>query len=278
MALKLSLALFLDLIIDRWDSPTLNGSIDLAEFLRKCVLPEITPPDRAEPEIISNRLPDAPQGDPYRTFLETADNRNGSWSIVRNALPAGLSLDRSTGEISGTPTAAVGDYPVTIDFTDGDRQIDTTVIRIRVLPPTGIGGGDIQVTLQWTGSADLDLHVADPAGEEIYYAHSSSQSGGLLDHDANAGCNGIQDDDNAVENVFWPPRSAPVGDYLGWVVVYNPCDGPLDWHLTVRRNGVVIIDQTGNGASPGYAFSVGANGRGKAAGSKAVPSRDYPTK
>ena len=83
-------------------------------------------------------------------------------------------------------------------------------------------------------SADLDLHVLDPASKDapgIEYG-----SGGMLDHDANADCNGTEDDDNAVENVFWAPRSAPEGGYSAWVQVYKECDGPLDWHLTVRRN------------------------------------------
>ena len=196
---------------------------------------------------------------------------------MRYALPAGLTLDPASGTISGTPIGAVGDYAVIVDFQDAQGKFATTTIRVRVTPSAGIGGGDIQVTLRWTGPADLDLHVGDPAGEEIYYNHPESESGGALDHDANAGCNGTEDDDNAVENVFWPPRSAPAGGYAAWVVVYDECEGPLDWHLTVRRNGLVIIDETGTGASSLYSFDVGTAARAQVT-TEPAPTRSYPAK
>ena len=281
LVLKLSLGLYLDAWVSSWESRTISVTFDLFTFVDKCVVPEPDPPaQQDEPDITSARLPDATVGEDYEARLTTADDRGGRWSIVRYALPAGLVLDGSSGVISGTPTAAVGDYPVIVDFTDNSNQVATTVIRIRVLPTTGLGGGDIQITLQWSGPADLDLHVLDPANEEIYYRHTSSESGGQLDHDANAGCNGPADDDNPVENVFWPPHSAPAGSYLAWVDVYRVCDGALDWHLTVRRNGVVIVDESGTGDSTGYAFSVGSAGRagGKVTGTAKPPARSYPAK
>jgi hypothetical protein len=276
VVLKLSVGLFLDAWVERWNSPTLTATIDLYEIVHACVLSEESPPTD-EPAILSARLPDAQIGKPYTAALDTADHRSGKWSVVQFSLPAGLDLDAESGEISGTPTGPVGDRAVIIDFTDRDGKVATTTIRIMVQPSQGIGGGDIQATLRWTGPADLDLHVLDPANEEIYYAHKESESGGTLDHDANAACNGLEDDDNAVENVFWPPRSAPQGGYTAWVQVYAECDGPLDWHLTVRRNGSIIIDQSGTGNSPGYSFSVGSSARIQVA-APPMQSRSYPRK
>lgn len=51
-----------------------------------------------------------------------------------------------------------------------------------------LGTGDVQVTLRWVGTNDLDLHVTDPAGETIYFGNRSSGSDGQLDVDSNAGC------------------------------------------------------------------------------------------
>ncbi len=51
----------------------------------------------------------------------------------------------------------------------------------------GYRSGDVQLTAAWSTRADVDLHVVDPIGEEIYYNHATSDSGGRLDHDANAG-------------------------------------------------------------------------------------------
>jgi len=75
------------------------------------------------------------------------------------------------------------------------------------------GNGDVKVTLQWDFYADIDLHVTDPAGEEIDYTNTSSRSGGELDVDNQDGGSG------AAENVFWesnPPR----GNYQVDLVYY----------------------------------------------------------
>ena len=40
---------------------------------------------------------------------------------------------------------------------------------------------DVQVTVSWDSAADLDLHVADPAGAEVYYGRPRVASGGALD-------------------------------------------------------------------------------------------------
>lgn len=54
-------------------------------------------------------------------FSETPSNTGGSittWSVSSGSLPAGLSLNSSTGEISGTPTAS-GTFSVNITATNG---------------------------------------------------------------------------------------------------------------------------------------------------------------
>jgi Domain of unknown function (DUF6777) len=72
------------------------------------------------------------------------------------------------------------------------------------------GTGDVQVTLQWASDADLDLHVTEPDGTEIYYlASGPTSTGGQLDVDSNVNC----DNDGGVENVFWPVGDAPTGTY-----------------------------------------------------------------
>lgn len=82
-----------------------------------------------------------------------------------------------------------------------------------------LGTGDVQVTLRWTNPVDLDLHVYDPDGEQIWFSNTSSASGGALDVDANGQCG----DDAPVENVFWPTDGAPLGSYAVYVVYYQDC-------------------------------------------------------
>ena len=75
------------------------------------------------------------------------------------------------------------------------------------------GYGDVQVTLTWDNTSDLDLWVTDPFGEKIYYAHPYSESGGQLDVDD---INGY-----GPENIFWPAGAAPNGTYLVQVDYYS---------------------------------------------------------
>ncbi|HET9518301.1 MAG TPA: IPT/TIG domain-containing protein [Actinoplanes sp.] len=260
--------LFLDVVVARWEPRDLYARITINTW-RKCVAPE-APATGGEPEITSARLPDAVIDQPYSAGLSTADGRPGQWSIVDGPLPSGLTLTPD-GTISGTPTGPIGDYPMVVNFTDTANLVATTTVRIRVQPRPSLGGGDIQATLRWAGAADLDLHVIDPAGEEIYFARRLSASGGQLDHDANAACNGPADDDNPVENIYWPTAAAPAGPYTVWVKVYNPCDAPLDWRLTVRRNGTTVVDETGTGDSTAYAFTLGSPGARAAATVRTVP-------
>lgn len=273
---RLTIGFFLDVFVARWEAIGFEGTVDLFP-IKGCVLSD-TPVPGGEPDITSGRLPDARIGESYSARLEVADSRAGTWSVVRG-LPAGLRVDTG-GSITGTPTGVVGDYPVVVDFRDTGGKVATATVRIMVQPPQGIRGGNLQITLQWTGPADLDLHVLDPNGEEIYWNKRSSESGGLLDKDANANCNGVEDDDNAVENVFWPPRSAPTGSYLVWVHTYAECGGLLDWHLTVRRNGAIVLDKRGVGDSEGYVVVVGGQAASLSKRTVANPDRGrtYPRK
>ena len=98
-----------------------------------------------------------------------------------------------------------------------------------------VGTGDVQVSIAWSGASDVDLHVFDPAGEEIFYDHKQSTSGGLLDLDSNAAC--TIDGRNA-ENVVWPTAVAPSGTYRVVVDYYDDCGEPrTDWIVTVQVAG-----------------------------------------
>ena len=99
-----------------------------------------------------------------------------------------------------------------------------------------LGSGDVQVTLRWDNPVDLDLHVFDPSGEEIWFGNTSSASGGQLDVDANAQC----DSSYLVENTHWPTGAAPFGTYEVYVRYYQDCDyvGASAYNLTLLVDGV----------------------------------------
>ncbi|MBL6764108.1 MAG: hypothetical protein ISQ14_04065 [Verrucomicrobiae bacterium] len=70
--------------------------------------------------------------------------------------------------------------------------------------------GDVQISLMWDNSNDLDLHCIDPNGERVFFNHKRAKSGGELDVDMNAQ---RPYSTQPVENIFWPPDGAPAGKY-----------------------------------------------------------------
>jgi hypothetical protein len=105
-----------------------------------------------------------------------------------------------------------------------------------------VGTGDVRVTLTWNSRADIDLHVTDPFGEEIYFGNREAGTGGQLDVDANAGCA----NQPAVENIFWPTGRAPAGPYGISVQLYADC-GTFEtrYEATVYVGGALVGRHTG---------------------------------
>lgn len=94
--------------------------------------------------------------------------------------------------------------------------------------------GDLNFTLFWNSTDDIDLHVTCPAGPEIYYGNRNACNG-TLDVDANAGSLLT----NPVENVFFI-NPAP-GRYHVIVKLYsNRTSGQKNFTLRVlQRDGRV---------------------------------------
>jgi hypothetical protein len=118
-----------------------------------------------------------------------------------------------------------------------------------------VGTGEVQVSVSWNGKSDVDLHVVEPGGEEIYYGNPTSATGGTLDLDSNAGC-AIDDVNN--ENITW--ANAPSGTYTVRVDYWDSCTvTQSDYVVTVQRKGQPV--QTFSGSFTG-AGDQGASGSG----------------
>jgi len=146
--------------------------------------------------ITSTSLPDASIAAAYNQPVETVGGIGAlTFSIVlpgTGTLPSTLSLDPTTGMISGTPTAPAGTFPFTVQVADSSGQRDTQALSVRVTPttppqitttslPDGTAGqaynhrvqatGGIG-TLAWTVSAGslppgLNLNPSGPLGGTI---------------------------------------------------------------------------------------------------------------
>ncbi len=94
--------------------------------------------------------------------------------------------------------------------------------------------GDPQFTLIWDTDADLDLHVIEPGGSEIYWEFRKGDQGGELDVDDVEGL--------GPENIFWKKTAGPRGDYHWWVHYYGGLGGKVfrtKWQVRIKHDGQV---------------------------------------
>jgi len=115
---------------------------------------------------------------------------------------------------------------ISIEDTNGNVG-PTTSLSFTVLH---VGSGDVQVSLSWDTPTDVDLHVVDPSGDEVYYGNTTSVSGGVLDLDSNPACN-LDNKNN--ENITWPTNAAPIGTYIVRVDYWSSCSVTEDTQYIV---------------------------------------------
>ncbi|MFM7870848.1 MAG: Ig domain-containing protein, partial [Actinomycetota bacterium] len=86
--------------------------------------------------VSTSSLPDGKVGVVYsQTLATTGASGSVTWAIVTGSLPAGLTLNSSTGVISGTPTtSAVSTF--TVRATDSAARTDDQGLSITVVPAT----------------------------------------------------------------------------------------------------------------------------------------------
>ncbi len=113
-------------------------------------------------QLASGTLPAAALGQPYQASLTAQGGTSPyHWSIASGALPQGLSLNTSTGVVSGTPQSS-GSYPLDIQVQDSSpapqsQSTKTTVqvnsgMQVSSAPlPAGITGQSYSATLQASG-------------------------------------------------------------------------------------------------------------------------------
>ena len=154
--------------------------------------------------ITSSSLPDGSIGAAYNQPVQTVGGIGAlTFSIVlpgTGTLPQTLSLNTTTGIISGTPTAPAGTFPFTVRVADTGGQQDTQALSLRINPSsppqittTSLPGGTVGQayiqrvqatggigTLAWSvsaGSLPVGL-ILDPSGPTGGTISGTPSSGG----------------------------------------------------------------------------------------------------
>ena len=93
------------------------------------------PPPGTPPDIRTTTLPQGTVNQPYNHPVDATGGTGAlTWSIVAGALPAGLTLNSTNGEISGTPTVA-GTSLFTVRVQDAAGLSDFQALSITINPP-----------------------------------------------------------------------------------------------------------------------------------------------
>jgi hypothetical protein len=140
-----------------------------------------------------------------------------------------------------------------------------------------VGTGDVQVTVSWDADSDVDLHVVEPGGREIYWDNRRSPSGGELDLDSNAACiiDGVRN-----ENITWGVGSAPQGTYTVRVDYWSSCNlSETNYTVLINNGGEIAIYRgtfRGLGDNGGLGSGVEIDSFTRTTGPSPAPMQNHP--
>ncbi len=186
------------------------------------------------PLAMPEALNEAPE--PILTALKPLDLTPPEVKTSRK--PRGAETPSGEGGMdSDNPGAGEGDGFGLARFGQGGESIRGVEVKV----------GDPQFTLLWDTEVDLDLHVVEPGGKEIYWEDPKGRLGGELDVDNTKGF--------GPENVYWlrdadatgeakVKGAGPPGEYKWFVVYWGGFGGivrPTRWKVRIKHDDKVTV-------------------------------------
>jgi hypothetical protein len=184
----------------------------------------------------------------------------GYWIVTAGAPdPAQPTYPGFDAPLSFSPAIAPGVYDVVVRAVDGNGHFGAASTQPITITSVPLPSGKLVVSLFWDTESDLDLHVVDPNGIEVFNRNINSwqppppgqpvdpnawKTGGILDFDSNAAC---AIDGRRLENVVWA-TTAPSGHYLVRVDTAALCgEVEANWTIEVRLDGALVVRAKGIG-------------------------------
>lgn len=138
------------------------------------------------------------------------------------------------------PGSAAGDTTFDLGLEVAAVESAAAAVVAAEIPDQLLLGAGIEVTLSWTGAADLNLEVRDPTGQTLYWNSRSTDNGGGFGFDANGLCTVISE--SPQETATWQPGFLPTGSYE--IIVYyeqacDPLTATVPFSVDVAVNGVL---------------------------------------
>ena len=132
----------------------------------------------APPSITTTSLDDGTENTAYNATLEASGNPT-SWKITDGSLPAGLTLDESTGVISGTPTAqSTSNFTVTAtnDYGSDSKEFTLTIDQQGTIHVTSVSLDKTSLELTEGETAQLTATVEpeDASNKNVTWESSNT--------------------------------------------------------------------------------------------------------
>ena len=131
------------------------------------------------PTITTTNLPTGTVGTSYNQTLAATGSDTITWSIESGSLPAGLSLNESTGEITGTPTAE-GSSAFTVkaenSYGSDSEELSITINEPATISVTGVSLDQSALTLTEEETATLTATVqpANATNQNVTWTSSNT--------------------------------------------------------------------------------------------------------